>query len=135
MQHRVSYKVYYEDTDCLGIVYYANYFKYMERGRSEFLEASGTKLADWNDQGILIVVVSATAKYRKPARLGDTLDVISTLSVDSRYRATFHHRIECDGTLLVSGEVQVVCVDTDQQLRELPEDLRAVATAPAVLSR
>jgi acyl-CoA thioester hydrolase len=56
VQHRVSFKVYYEDTDSLGVVYYANYFKFMERGRSEFLGAYGRSVAEWNADGVLLVV-------------------------------------------------------------------------------
>ncbi|MFL5800449.1 MAG: thioesterase, partial [Roseiflexaceae bacterium] len=48
MEHRVAYKVYYEDTDCLGVVYYANYLKYLERGRTEFVGAQGRDIRDWN---------------------------------------------------------------------------------------
>ena len=71
----VSYTVYYEDTDCLGAVYYANYLKFMERGRSEFLRAHGKSVADWNKEGILIVVHALTMTFRKAASLGDLLDV------------------------------------------------------------
>jgi hypothetical protein len=60
IEHQVSYTVYYEDTDCLGAVYYANYLKFMERGRSEFLRAHGKSVADWNKEGILIVVHALT---------------------------------------------------------------------------
>src|SRR5512134_3434009 len=75
MEHRVAYKVYYEDTDCLGIVYYANYLKFMERGRTEFLAARGKSVADWNREGYLLVVRSVQATYRLAATLGDMLDV------------------------------------------------------------
>lgn len=128
MQHRVSYRIYYEDTDCLGVVYYANYFKFAERGRTEMLAAHGRGVADWNRDGVLIVVHSVKAKFRKPAALGDTIDVVSTFTVDSRFRGTFHQRIERDGELLVTADVEVVCVSHDQQLIELPKDLAALVT-------
>ncbi|MDQ1287617.1 MAG: acyl-CoA thioester hydrolase [Actinomycetota bacterium] len=131
MECRVSYTVYYEDTDCLGIVYYANYFKYMERGRTEYLAANGTSIADWNREGIAIVVASAKARFRKPARLGDVLDVVTTFTANSRFRGTFTHRIECAGTLLVNGTVEVACVDGDQRLRELPDLLVALSASPS----
>jgi acyl-CoA thioester hydrolase len=126
MDHRVSFKVYYEDTDCLGVVYYANYFKFMERGRSDLLGAHGQSVAEWNRAGVVIVVHTVTAKFRKAAALGDLVDVVSTFTVDSAYRGTFHQRIERAGDLLVDGQVEVVCLDTDQQLIEFPAGLRAL---------
>lgn len=127
MGHTVSYRVYYEDTDCLGVVYYANYLKFMERGRTEFLDHHGRSVADWNRDGVLIVVHAVDAKFRKAAALGDRLDVVSTFRMDSPYRGTFHQRIERLGELLVVADVQVVCLDRDQQLIEFPDGLRALA--------
>jgi tol-pal system-associated acyl-CoA thioesterase len=124
VDHRVSYKVYYEDTDSLGIVYYANYLKYMERGRTEFLAARGKPVQQWNAEGVLIVVHSVNLVYRRAAALGDVLDVVSRFTVDSRFRGTFHQRIERGGDLIVDGRVEVVCLDADQQLRSFPDGLR-----------
>ena len=127
MEHRVSFKVYYEDTDCIGMVYHANYLKFMERGRTEFVGASGRSIAEWNERGIVVVVYSMNIKFKKPAVLGDTVDVVSTFRIDSDYRGTFRQRVERDGELLVSADVEVVCLDEQQQLCELPEDLRKLA--------
>jgi tol-pal system-associated acyl-CoA thioesterase len=126
MEHRVSFKVYYEDTDCLGVVYHANYLKFMERGRTDFLAARGRGVEEWNRDGILIVVHTMTVKFRKAAVLGDLLDVVSSFSVDSRYRGTFHQRIEKAGDLVTEADVVVVCLDPQQQLTEFPEGLRAL---------
>jgi acyl-CoA thioester hydrolase len=65
-----------------------------------------------------------TATFRKAARLGDVLDVISTFQVDSRYRGVFHQRLERDGDLVVDADVDIVCLDRDQQLIEFPAGLR-----------
>ena len=56
-------KVYYEDTDCMGVVYHANYLKFMERGRTEFVETSGRTIAEWNDLGVLVVVYSMNRRW------------------------------------------------------------------------
>jgi tol-pal system-associated acyl-CoA thioesterase len=128
VEHTVSFKVYYEDTDCLGIVYYANYLRFMERGRTEFLAAAGKSVADWNRDGCLIVVHSVKITYRRAAALGDKIDVISSFSVGSRYRGTFHQRIERDGELITDAEVDIVCLDADQQLISIPPDLQAMAS-------
>jgi acyl-CoA thioester hydrolase len=127
MEHRVTYQVYYEDTDCLGVVYHANYLKYFERGRTEFVTSTGKSLAQWNREGVAVVVYAMQIKFKKPAVLQDELEVVSTFRVDSGYRGTFSQRIERGGELLVDAEVEVVCLDERQQLRELPAGLRALA--------
>lgn len=127
MQQSVSFKVYYEDTDSLGVVYYANYFKFMERGRSEFLTHQGRSVADWNADGFLLVVHSVQATFKKPAVLGDLVDIVTTFTVPSVYRGRFAQRVERAGELLVDGIVDVVCLDADQNLIEFPPQLRALA--------
>jgi tol-pal system-associated acyl-CoA thioesterase len=119
-EHRVSYKVYYEDTDALGVVYYANYLKYLERGRTEFVGAKGRPIQDWNRDGFHFVVYELTMKFRRSARLGDLVDVVSAFRLSSPYRGCFSQRLERRGELLVQAEVDVVCVDPQQQLREFP---------------
>jgi acyl-CoA thioester hydrolase len=118
--HRVAYKVYYEDTDSLGVVYYANYLKFLERGRTEYLCARGRPIQDWNSDGYFFVVYELSMKFRRSARLGDQIDVVSTFKLDSAYRGRFSQRLERAGELLVQAEVDVVCVDTQQNLREFP---------------
>jgi acyl-CoA thioester hydrolase len=125
--HRVSYPVYYEDTDCLGIVYHANYLKYLERGRTEFLAAHGRTVQDWNRDGYLIVVHALHITYRRPATLGDVLDVVSRFTLESRFRGTFHQHVERSGEELVQAQVEIVCLDADRQLVSFPDGLRALA--------
>jgi len=127
MEQRESYRVYYEDTDCLGVVYHANYLKYLERGRTEFVSATGRSIAEWNRDGVAVVVYAMNIKFKKPAVLGDTVVVISSFRVDSDYRGTFIQRIERDGELLLTADVEVVCLDQHQRLRDLPEGLRGLA--------
>ncbi len=124
----MSYKVYYEDTDCLGIVYYANYLKFMERGRTEYLAARGKSVADLNREGYLLVVHSVQVTFRRAASLGDELDVISTFTIGSRFRGTFHQRIERAGELIVSGDVDLVCLDANQELIAFPPVLQELAS-------
>src|SRR5690349_13127909 len=124
MDHRVSYKVYYEDTDSLGVVYYANYLKYLERGRTEFVDQLGRPIRDWNADGYYFVVYSMTIRFRKPAELGDTITVSSTFTLPSAFRSLFRQRIERDGDLIVEADVEVVCLDQQRQLREFPELFR-----------
>jgi tol-pal system-associated acyl-CoA thioesterase len=127
MEHRVTYKVYYEDTDCLGMVYYANYLKYLERGRTEFVGAQGRDVRDWNRDGYNFVVYAMNIRFRKAAGLGDMLDVVSSFKLSSSYRGLFRQRIERGGELIVEAEVELVCLDARQELREFPGQFRALS--------
>ncbi len=73
-------KIYYEDTDCGGVVYYANYLKYMERGRTEFLAERGVSVKGLMDEGTIFVVTRAELDYKSSARYGDTI------VMETRYR-------------------------------------------------
>ncbi len=121
MEHRVAYKVYYEDTDSLGVVYYANYLKYLERGRTEFVGRSGRDIREWNADGYYFVVYAMTIKFRKPGELGDLLEVVSDVSLQSAYRALFRQRIERAGETLVEADVEIVCLDRSRQIQEFPK--------------
>ena len=126
MEHRVAYKVYYEDTDSLGVVYYANYLKYLERGRTEYVDQLGRPIREWNADGCYFVVYAMTIRFRKPAELGDTLTVVSAFTLPSAYRGLFRQRIERDGDLIVEANVEVVCLDQRRELREFPQAFRAL---------
>src|SRR2546426_3961072 len=103
MEHRVSYKVYYEDTDSLGVVYYANYLKYLERGRTEFVGSLGRDVRDWNADGYYFVVYAMTIRFRKAAELGDRVEVVSAFELRSAFRALSGHRFEGPGEPLVGA--------------------------------
>lgn len=120
MEHRISYTVYYEDTDSLGVVYYANYFKFFERGRTELLGAYGRSVAGLNASGILVVVHSASATFKKPLTLGDRFEVVTEFSLPSPYRGRFTQRILRGGELCVDGVVDAVSLDRQQNLIEFP---------------
>ena len=127
MDHRVSYKVYYEDTDSLGVVYYANYLKYLERGRTEFVGSLGRDIRGWNEAGYYFVVYKANLTFRKPAELGDIVVVVTKFELPSPYRGLFRRRLERerDGALIVEADVEVVCVDSARNVHEFPDLFRA----------
>jgi acyl-CoA thioester hydrolase len=110
-------RVYYEDTDAQGVVYYANYFCFMERARTEWLEAMGIDhITLMNDENRILVISEANAKFLGPARLGDSL--IVTASLRQLGRASFEieqniYRKSTDGDLLVQGGVTVAYLEAD----------------------
>ena len=118
--HRVAYRVYYEDTDSLGVVYHANYLKFLERGRTEFVAARGRPIQQWNRDGYNFVVYELSMKFKRAGRLGDLLEVVTSFRLDSAFRGRFSQLLECGSELYVKAEVDVVCIDAQQQLREFP---------------
>ncbi len=122
MRGEIDIKVYYEDTDSLGVVYHANYLKFMERGRTElFSGASGKSLAEWNRDGYNFVVYKVTVTFRQPARLGDACRVVSeTQPMISQYRLPMSQRILRGEELLIDAQVDLVCLDKAFALREFP---------------
>jgi acyl-CoA thioester hydrolase len=119
-------RVYYEDTDAAGVVYYANYLRYLERARTEWLRALGfEQVALAAERSIAFAVRHLSADYLKPARLDDALDIVSELESMSRTQVVFHQRVERGGESLFHGSVRVVCVDPSRMKpTAIPDDIR-----------
>ena len=125
--HRHPVRVYYEDTDAGGIVYHANYLKFVERARSEWVRALGLDQKRLREErGLIIVVRRMEVDFLRPALYDDLLEVTTTL------RGLGGARIELDQAVLRGGEklfaaaVTLVCVGTDGRAARLPEDLRTL---------
>ena len=104
-------RVYIEDTDAGGIVYYGNYLKFMERARTEFLRSLGYHKAAVSENGTLMVVHSANIEYHRPARLDDVLTVTCSVSKLARSYVEFQQFVYRDQELLSTGSVRVACVN------------------------
>lgn len=125
-------RVYYEDTDSGGVVYYANYLKFMERARTEWLRALGVEQDRLVAQrGLLFAVRRAAVDYHKPARFNDALHVTTRIAVAGKTNITFAQRVLRAGLnnpdeLLCTGEVQVVCLKADTfRPCGLPEEVKS----------
>ena len=108
----IPVRVYYEDTDAGGVVYYANYLKFFERCRTEWMRQIGhdqSRLAA--DAGIVFVARKAGCEYLKPARLDDLLTVGLEVERLTRVRVVFRHHVRRGGDELVTGIVEIACVD------------------------
>ena len=107
-------RVYIEDTDAGGIVYYANYLKFMERARTEWLRACGVELDLWQNQHRrLFVVRSVQIDFRSPAKFNEQLNVCAKLVTLKSASLVCEQRIMRDSVLLVDATVKLVCVNAD----------------------
>ncbi len=128
MTHRFTTRVYYEDTDLAGIVYYANYLKYIERARSEWVRELGIdQVAMRQELGLVFAVRRIEADYLKPAYFDDVIEVRSTPEAVSPARITLNQQVFRGETLLFKGLATIVCLDARGRPQRLPPILAQLA--------
>jgi tol-pal system-associated acyl-CoA thioesterase len=115
-------KVYYEDTDAGGVVYYANYLRFMERARTEFLSDKGVDVAEYHNKGYFFTVIHVEITYKRPAKLGDILDVGAELKEMTNVTVTFRQDIFRNDVLLAGATVKLACINSDGKPRRLPQE-------------
>lgn len=124
MTHRLTLRVYYEDTDLAGIVYYANYLKFIERGRSEFVRALGVDQSRLKaEAGVVFAVRHLEADYLKPARFDDVLEVETGVRAVTAARIVLDQAVLRGGESLFSARVTLVCLGERGPAR-IPADIR-----------
>ena len=123
--HSFPVRVYYEDTDLAGIVYYANYLKFIERGRSEWLREVGVDQRVLKQQGLVFVVRRVEADYLSPARFDDQLVVESSLHAQTPARIVIDQRVLREGAALFVARVTVVCLGEGGRPLRIPADVAA----------
>ena len=108
-------RVYYEDTDAGGVVYYANYLRFMERARTELLRTRGFEQDRLRqEEGVIFVVKRANIDYRSPGFFNDQLRVSAEIAAWGRTSLTFRQRVMRDDTCLADAEIVVVCIDAER---------------------
>lgn len=114
-------RIYYEDTDCGGMVYYGNYLKYFERARTHYLEDRGLSVAELMKAGTIFVVVHAEVDYRSPARYGDRLTVETVVSDMTAASFTFSHviRERESRRVVVEGSARLAATDGNGKVKRL----------------
>lgn len=119
-------RIYYEDTDAGGVVYYANYLRFFERARTECLRSFGHEQQQMAaETGCIFVVRHVDIKYLAPARLDDELTIVSTIERVGRASVSFFQRCERQGHPLVEAKVDIACVDQHSfKPRPLPATLK-----------
>ena len=123
-EFKYNTKVYYEDTDAGGIVYYANYLKFLERARSEAIYSMGlTNKKLLNDYGTIIVVKSCKIDYKKPAKFEDSLEIISKIKTISKSSFTMDQIIKRKDEIISESEIVLVTVNAEGKPIRIPDVL------------
>ena len=124
-ENTTQYRVCYADTDQMGVVYYANYFMLFERARTELLRLNGLSYKQIEEQGFMLPVLDAHAKYHRPARYDDLLDVTARVIEFDGLKLKTACEVKRDGILLVDGDVTLVFLNaqTGRPSRP-PENIR-----------
>ena len=117
-------RVIYGDTDQMGVAYYANYLRWFEAGRNEWIRARGLTYREVEERfRLMLPVVEAHAVYRAPARYDDVVAVETSLAEVRRASARFGYRIVRGGELLATGHTVHACVDLDGRVQRMPPEL------------
>ena len=124
MNHSMDVTIYYEDTDCGGVVYYANYLRYMERARTEYLAARGLPVKKLMDEGTIFMVLRVEIDYRSPARYGDIIEIETWVRDASRATMVFEHvmRDKLSRRVFTECRAKLVYVDPAGKPKRLPKE-------------
>lgn len=117
-------RIYYHHTDCGGVVYYANYLKFLEEARTEFFEARGLSIKELAAKGIMFVVARQEIDYKAPAFYGDILEAKAYLARHSNVKLEFEQEIKNqNGRLISAAKTIMVCIDKNFKPQALPQEV------------
>lgn len=124
--HRVTYRVIYGDTDQMGVSYYANYLKWFEMGRNDFMRKIGTPYTSIEKSGLMFPVIEVSCRYHRPAHYDDQIVVETSLTELAPVTLTFSYRVlrEDDEQLLSTGWTKHACLDRTGQIAKLLPDMQ-----------
>jgi len=125
-ESEVSIRVPYADTDQMGMVYYANYFVYFERGRTEWLRAKGLEYRSLEEKGTYLPVIESYCKYRAPARYDDLIIVRTIVSEIGSCSLQFSYEITCLGKLIAEGTTKHPFVNRQMKPVRIPEEIQKI---------
>lgn len=128
MSHRLPIRVYYEDTDMAGIVYYANYLRYIERGRSDWVRGLGIDQLEMKADGVVFAVHRLEADYLRPAVFDDQLEVVTRLQEMTPARMIMAQEVMRGDEVLFRATVTIVCIGKGGKPARMPARLRLMTT-------
>lgn len=126
-----SYRVIYGDTDQMGVVYYANYLRWFERGRSEFLRQIGLPYTSIEAQGLHFPVTEVSCRYSQSARYDEVVAIETRLIELGRVSLAFRYRIQRNDALLAAGFTKHACIGRDGRIARIPQALADALTSVA----
>ena len=128
--HLSAFRIYYEDTDLAGIVYYANYFKFIERARTDWVRELGVDQNALKDEaGIVFAVARVEADFKQPARFDDLIEVATHLQSISGARIVLRQTVSRDEAVLFDSVVTLVCLSDTGRPAKIPADIRRLMDA------
>lgn len=120
-QHEIGIRVRYQETDPMGALHHAHYFTYFEIGRTELLRAAGGNYRQMEEAGLLVVVVKAECRFRRPARYDDLLRLRTTVVRVTPAKIEHEYQVFRDGESLAVGRVTLAVVDRNGKVQRVPE--------------
>jgi acyl-CoA thioester hydrolase len=117
-------RIFYQDTDAGGVVYFANYLTFFEKSWFEFLASIGIHLADWEARDTFLMVKTAVLNLKGKVRYGDSIHVITSVTAVKNASFMLFHRVLCGEETTTEGETEMVCVDGTGKPRRLPSEFR-----------
>lgn len=124
-EHRYPIRVFYEDTDFSGVVYYANYLRFLERARSSFFRLAGIGHAELleRDPALAFVIRKINLDYRSSAKIDDVLTVVTSYDVFTGARLLVTQRIERQGEIILTADSEAACIDLTGRPRRAPKEM------------
>jgi acyl-CoA thioester hydrolase len=122
-------RIYYHDTDCGGVVYYANYLKHLEEARTEYLLRKGIDLRKLSNKGIWFAVAKVEIKYKSPAHYQDTIRILTRIEKTKMSAILFLQQIFKDDVTIVEACTTLVCIGNDYKQVPLPEEIKKLLLA------
>jgi acyl-CoA thioester hydrolase len=119
----IDKRIYYHDTDCGGVVYYANYLKYLEEARTEYFRSKGIELQQLAEKGIFFVVAKVEIEYKAPARYQDTISILTRIEKVRAASIQFFQSVMKNSGTLVEAHITLVCVDKDFRPIRIQEEI------------
>lgn len=129
-KHSIQFRVYYEDTDSGGVVYYANYLKFAERARTELLRAIGlNQSALAKEQDLLFVVRNVNMELFSPAKLDDLLEITTYVKDISGAAMQMIQEVQCNKKNIAAIDVTVVCINSNFRPKRIPNEIKQTLTS------
>ena len=117
-------RIYYHDTDCGGVVYYANYLKYLEEGRTEYFLSKGVDLQKLSTEGIWFTVARVEIEYKSPAHYQDTIRILTRIEKAKMSVMQFFQKIFKNSTTVVEARTTLICIDNNFKPLAIPEEIK-----------